>query len=285
MNRRHFLALSALTLTGCTSLIDKAVYSPTVGPVTPSQYVAAKPQILQSRVPDGSFVTSWYYPPRNPGRPVLAVFHGTGGNIGVIAQQAYPFLTLGYGLFIADYRGYSANPGRPSESGMIEDAASQLATLRNQLGVPPSRTILFAHSLGGAVTLITASMLEARGIFYHGIVTYGSVASLPYMAPPVIGLFLPEKFDAISAVASISAPKVFMHGGKDTVVPPDSEYKLANNARRPYAVIRVQDGYHDFDAEHHLAIFEQVFAAVESGNLAPLSALASQDVKVAVNQV
>jgi fermentation-respiration switch protein FrsA (DUF1100 family) len=280
-SRRNFLALSALTLTGCTSLIDKVVFSPTVGAVSPTDYVGGAPQILHTRVPDGSLVESWYFPPRSASHTVLAVFHGTAGNIGVIAKQAYPFLALGYGLFICDYRGYSANPGKPSEAGMVQDAAAQLATLRG-LGVAPARTILFGHSLGGAATLLTASRLEAQGISHLGVVTWGSVASVSYMLPPVVGLLYPEKFDAISAVASISAPKVFMHGGSDTVVPPDSQYKLAGNAKPPYATIRVASGQHDFEADRHKALFAHVLAAVEVRNLQLLTALASADVAVAV---
>ena len=75
------------------------------------------------RTTDGLLLSSWYLPPR-PGRPVIAYFHGNGGHIGYRAGRLARFAREGYGVLMAEYRGYAGNPGFPTEGGFYTDGAT-----------------------------------------------------------------------------------------------------------------------------------------------------------------
>ena len=69
---------------------------------------------------DGLSLLSWYLPPR-PGQPVIAYFHGNGGHIGYRVERLLRFAREGFGVLMAEYRGYGGNPGAPSETGFYTD--------------------------------------------------------------------------------------------------------------------------------------------------------------------
>ena len=62
--------------------------------------------------------------PPPPGAPVVLHFHGNGGNaedrtgLGGLLRRA------GYGVVLAEYRGYGGNSGRPGEEAFARDAAA-----------------------------------------------------------------------------------------------------------------------------------------------------------------
>ncbi len=60
---------------------------------------------------DGLSLLSWYLAPRD-GHPVVAYFHGNGGHIGYRTERLRWFARNGYGVLMAEYRGYGGNPGR-----------------------------------------------------------------------------------------------------------------------------------------------------------------------------
>src|SRR5262249_28114941 len=100
---------------------------------------------------DGLSLLSWYLPSR-PGRPVIAYFHGNGGHIGYRAERLLRFAREGYGVLMAEYRGYGGNPGTPSETGFYTDGRAALAFLDRQ-GVAPNRLVLYGESLGSGVAV------------------------------------------------------------------------------------------------------------------------------------
>ncbi|GAA4838021.1 hypothetical protein GCM10023354_17980 [Garicola koreensis] len=52
-----------------------------------------------------------------------------------------------------EYRGYSTNPGNPSEEGLLYDTQAALGTLENR-AYPQGRIIYFDGSLGGGVIAV-----------------------------------------------------------------------------------------------------------------------------------
>lgn len=63
----------------------------------------------------------------------------------------------GFAVRVMEYRGYSTNPGSPSEEGLLYDAQTALRTLENR-GYLQDRIIFFGQSSGGGV--IVALMRE-----------------------------------------------------------------------------------------------------------------------------
>ena len=80
---------------------------------------------VETTTADGLTLFSWYLPPCAR-RPVIAYFHGNGGHIGYRAERLRRFAQGGYGVLLAEYRGYAGNPGLPCERGLFADGEAAL---------------------------------------------------------------------------------------------------------------------------------------------------------------
>ena len=112
---------------------------------------------------DGLELTHWYRPPANPGAPVVILFHGNAGHIGDRAAKYRPLFEAGFGVFLAEYRGYGGNPGSPTEEDLTADARSVLAFLAAR-GVTPARTIVYGESLGTGLAVKMAADRPVAGL-------------------------------------------------------------------------------------------------------------------------
>ncbi|KAH8898912.1 abhydrolase domain-containing protein 12 [Thozetella sp. PMI_491] len=77
-----------------------------------------------------------------------------------------------------DYRGYGSSTGSPSESGLLIDAVSLVEWAINVAGIPPSRIVLYAQSLGTAVALSLMQHMAARS---DPILFSGAVLTAPFV--------------------------------------------------------------------------------------------------------
>ena len=80
-------------------------------------------------------------------------------------------MALGLNLLAFDYRGYGESEGAPSEAGLYRDADAAYRYLRDTLGVPPDRIVIFGHSLGSAVAVELAARVPAAGLILDGALT------------------------------------------------------------------------------------------------------------------
>ena len=166
---------------------------------------------------DGLGLTSWYLPPRQ-GRPVIAYFHGNGGNIAYRADRAQRFAREGYGVLLVGYRGYGGNPGAPSEAGLFEDARAGLDLLRTE-GIADGRVVLYGESLGTAVAVHGATRHSVGAIILESPFT--SIAALAQYHYPFVPatLLVWDRFDSLSRIAEVRAPLLMLQGGRDAVAP------------------------------------------------------------------
>jgi fermentation-respiration switch protein FrsA (DUF1100 family) len=127
-----FLAASAALVWLCAATVvwasqERIIFRPDarrIGEVPP-RFARARLRLTQVTTPDGLELTFWAADPL-PGRPTLVVFHGNAGNAADRAPLLAPFAEAGYGLVLAEYRGYGGNPGCPSEAGFLADARAYL---------------------------------------------------------------------------------------------------------------------------------------------------------------
>ncbi len=131
---------------------------------------------------DGLRLFSWYLPPRT-GRPVVAYFHGNGGNIGYRAERLRRFAREGYGVLLAEYRGYGGNPGAPTETGLFADGEAALDFLAGR-AIGPSQIVLWGESLGSGVAVYLAAMREIGALILEAPFT--SVAAVAQRRYPFI---------------------------------------------------------------------------------------------------
>jgi hypothetical protein len=166
---------------------------------------------------DGLRLLSWYLRPRE-GRPVVAYFHGNGGHIGYRADRLRRFAGEGYGVLMAEYRGYAGNSGTPTETGLLADGEAALDFLKGE-GVAPGRIVLWGESLGSGVAVALAAYREIGCLVLEAPFTsVARAAQLHYPYIPAV-LMVRDKFDSLSRICRVKAPILVLHGERDTVVP------------------------------------------------------------------
>lgn len=181
------------------------------------------------RTEDGLDLAFLVAPPP-PGAPVLLHFHGNGGNaedrtgLGSLLRRA------GYGVVLAEYRGYGGNPGRPGEEAFARDAAGYLAWV--QARFPGHAVALWGESLGsGVVTRLAEGNPGFAALVLESPFT--SVADLARGMYPVLptDLLLRHRFESLSRLPGIAAPVLVVASLEDRITPPDHARRMAGAAR------------------------------------------------------
>jgi fermentation-respiration switch protein FrsA (DUF1100 family) len=166
---------------------------------------------------DGLSLLSWYLPAR-ASRPVIAYFHGNGGHIGYRAERLMRFADEGYGVLMAEYRGYGSNPGTPTETGFYADGRAALAFLQHE-GITPNRLVLYGESLGSGVAVALAAEHQVAAVILEAPPTsVAEVAQCHYPFVPASRMVL-DRFDLVARIGRIRAPILVLHGERDRVVP------------------------------------------------------------------
>lgn len=112
---------------------------------------------------DGEKLHGWWI--QHPDPVATIVFcHGNTGSVGNRIALYLQLRRLAVNLFTFDYRGYGRSSGQPSEKGLFRDVRSACDLVREAQGIPRERTILFGHSLGGAVAIDGALHRPVAGL-------------------------------------------------------------------------------------------------------------------------
>jgi fermentation-respiration switch protein FrsA (DUF1100 family) len=223
------IALALLVCYGVLVVIFKVLEDRLVYHPDPTPYFEPPPGLPRTAVSlmtaDSVKVAAWAVSPPETvptaEAPWLLYFHGNGGNIGNPGyHDAWVMLRkLGLGLLAVDYRGYGESGGTPSEAGLYLDAEAAYAHLRDSLGVPPSRIILYGFSLGSAVAVELASRLPCAALMAEG-----SLLSVPHRGQELypflpVSLMARNRYASIDKIARVEAPKLFIHSRDDEVNP------------------------------------------------------------------
>lgn len=219
---------------------------------------AAVPEMAPAtvRTADGLDLTGWYAP-TPAGRPTVVLYHGNAGHLAMRAFKARRFLDAGFGVWLAGYRGYAGNAGRPTEAGLYADGRAVLDHLAG-LGVAGGGLILYGESLGTGVAVQMATERPVAAVVLEApYTTIPDVAAGRYPFLPV-RLLARDRFDSLSKVGRLTTPLLVVHGERDAVVPVRLGRRLFEAASGPkQGVFLPQPGHNDlYDwgaAEHVLA--------------------------------
>ena len=175
-------------------------------------------EVISHETHDGLDLTHWYHPPREPGGPVVVLFHGNAGHIGDRAAKYRPLFEAGLGVFLAEYRGFGGNPGSPSEEAITADAQLIMAELE-ALGVGPERTFVYGESLGSGVAVKMAAGRPVAGLILEAAPgSIAEVAQAHYWYVPAKWLIW-DSWDVIPLLESLDVPLLVLHGEDDVTVP------------------------------------------------------------------
>ena len=264
------LATAFATVMGVSSVVAQSIHDRTYpAPTAPiaSAILPAGAQRVTVTTADGLAITGAEVPAQ-PSKPTLLVFHGNGSSAMSTLDWFAPSIANGYGVVAAEYRGYSANPGRADEPGLARDADAFYAEARRLAG--NGRLIVIGHSLGGGVAfgLATRQKLDA-------LVTIGTFTSVRAMVPKIARAFVSDRYDNLAAVPTLDEPYFLVHGTADDTVPAQMGNALHNAAvaakRDGFSVV-IRGANHHPDGASVAAILDAIAAHLDHPD-APLSPL------------
>lgn len=217
--------------------------------------------IIKSETSDGLLLEHFLIPSGDPAAPVVVVFHGNAGNAAERWPKYSSLVAEGFGLVLAEYRGYGGNPGEPSEAGLIEDGRALLETLRYDFRIHTSRVILYGESLGAGVVTALAADHPVRGLILEGAFT-----SLPDMAQRAYPLYparwlVKDQFDNVAKLREATAPIMVIHGLEDEVVPVSHAQALLSVVSGEVESLLIEEAGHnnlsEFGVMRHVADFAE----------------------------
>ena len=209
-------------------------------------------QDVEVATADGLVLRHWFRPPARTGMPVVMVFHGNAGDIGDRVPKFESLLHSGFGLFLAEYRGYGGNPGRPTQEGLVADGRSALAWLKEQ-GIEPDRIVLYGESLGSGVAISLAAEQPVGGLILEApFSSLADVSQHHYWYLPARWLIL-DKWASIDLIGQVTAPLLVIHGERDTIIPIRFGRRLYEAAEGSKDLLVIPDGGHN-----DLPIFPEV---------------------------
>lgn len=119
----------------------------------------------------------------DPNARLILHMHGSGGTVGSGYRVSnYRALSAGQPrkihVLTFDYRGFGRSSGIPSESGLILDALAAVDWAINVAGIPPCRILIFAQSMGTAVSIAVSQHLALQS---PPVVLAGTVLVAPFV--------------------------------------------------------------------------------------------------------
>jgi fermentation-respiration switch protein FrsA (DUF1100 family) len=210
----------------------RLLYYPDRARPIPALHEAADMSVVEARTADGLALAAWYRPPADPAAPVILHFHGNAGHIGDRARLVRRYLDAGFGVLLAEYRGYGGNPGRPSEAGLYADGRAALDFVR-QRGVPLERIVLYGESLGTGVAVRLASETKIGALVLEAPFTSAvDIGASAYRFVPVRWLML-DRFESAKRIGTVASPVLILHGEADATIPVGHGRRLLALAREP----------------------------------------------------
>jgi uncharacterized protein len=191
---------------------------------------------------DGERVLLWHLPPRGD-KPVILYLHGNGGALRHRVDRFRALTADGTGLVALSYRGYSGSTGRPTEAGLLEDAAAAYAFAAARY--PPERIALWGESLGSGVAVaLAAEKPVGRVVLEAGFSSAADVGAGVYWYVPV-RLLMKDQFRSDLRIGKVTAPVLMLHGDRDNIIPIALGERLYALINAPKRFVRFPGGGHE----------------------------------------
>jgi len=203
-------------------------------------------EIIHIDLAAGGQVEGWFFPvpgatAKEPA-PLVIYFHG---NAELIDDQwgiVDGYRRLGVSVLLPEYRGYGRSAGKPSQEGIVADAARFYDKMLNRPEVDRTRIFFHGRSIGGGVAAALAAQRKPKTMIFDS--TFFSVQSMAagYGAP---GFLVRHPFRTDEVVAKLDIQLLIFHGSRDRIIPVRHGRRLSKLAR--YAeYIEYPCGHNDF---------------------------------------
>ena len=191
---------------------------------------------------DGEKVIVWHVPAR-PGRPVILYFHGNGDFLAGFFGRFRDLIADGTGVVALSYRGYAGSSGRPSEQGLLQDAATAYAFTTERYSA--NRIVAWGFSLGtGVAVALAARQPVSKLILEAPYTSTADVGASMFWFMPV-RLVMRDQFRSDERIAGVKVPLLIMHGSNDYAIPIRFGERLFALAHESKQFVRFPGGGHE----------------------------------------
>ena len=191
------------------------LFHPAADPGPPAAHDLPQAQVVNVQTADGLTLKSWFVPPVAPVRTVMVIFIGNAGSLEQYTDVAHLLAQQGLGVLITAYRGYSGNPGAPTEAGLYADARANLQWVKAQ----GYDIAILGQSLGTGVAVQMATEFNIKALILQSPFT-SIAATAQYQFPYIPAYWLVrDRFHSLRKIGQIKAPLLIIHGEMDALVP------------------------------------------------------------------
>ena len=179
---------------------------------------------------------SWFLEKDLKKNKTILYFHGNAGDLTNRVHKLNELNKLDVNILIISWRGFSGNPGKPTEKNLYNDARKSVEWL-NKTGVTNKNIILYGESLGTGVATELGQNNSFAGIVLESPFTSIADAAKIYYPYLPVNLLLKDRYDTIKKIKNIKIPVLIMHGKKDNIVPffmGEKLYQMANEPKYKY---------------------------------------------------
>ena len=229
---------------------NRFFYFPTKDqPYTPAKY-GYKYEDVFFKSSDGTRLHGWFMPSTKGvelAKGTVVFSHGNTGSLAHHLGFVDWLMRSNYNVLLYDYRGFGRSDGKASRKGIIEDVQAAFSYIHTRKDVDASKIVSFAHSLGGAKSIVALALKPVKGV--RAVIVHGTFASYRDMARQKAGelgaKLTSDELSAIDYVKKLApVPMLFIHGENDNIVPFSQGLKLFEKAEGPKTLFRVPNGLH-----------------------------------------
>ena len=176
--------------------------------------------------------------------PLLFYF---GGNAEEVSGLVDVFARLDAVTVLMNYRGYGTSEGKPSASGLIEDAAAVVSGLRHRFGADRP-VVLFGRSLGSGIAALAAGAEGVDGLIL--LSPYRSIERIAKRRFPFapVGWLLRHNIDATLAIDALPERILVLYATADSVVPTNESRAFIGELNSGPQILEF-DGHHNIPLE------------------------------------
>ncbi|MGZ4956375.1 MAG: alpha/beta hydrolase [Methylobacter sp.] len=178
------------------------------------------------------------------GKGTVIVFHGNAGSATDRTYYLDALEKLGYRVILAEYPGYAARNGAPSESALISDGIQTAKQALNDFGEP---VFLWGESLGSGVV---GRIVQSGQVPVKGIVLVTPFSRMADVAQHHYWYFFAQwltrdKFDNIKNLQNYSGNTAVLLAEQDEIIPNKYSLKLFESLHHRKKIWTFKDAGHN----------------------------------------
>lgn len=201
------------------------------------------------------------------GKGTVIVFHGNAGSATHRTYYVDALEKLGYRVILAEYPGYAARKGAPSEQALIADGIQTAKQALNDFGEP---IFLWGESLGGGVV---SGIVQSGQVPVKGIILVTPFSSMADVAQHHYWYFfakwlIRDKFDNIKNLQNYQGNIAVLAAEKDEIIPAKYSLKLFESLHHQKKLWTFKDvGHNTLPLADELSWWQEVmqFVSGQSG--------------------